>query len=223
MKNKKKLTQEEKNARKEKKQAAKRKKDLITLFTVIAVLLVALLSAIIIPAILNDAEAETTDPILKNETSETNSESIEGSNGDTEIKNIAPDFTVYDADGNAVKLSDYFGKPIVLNFWASWCGPCRSEMPEFNEKYLEYEGKITFLMVDVMGWDETVEIGAAYVAEQGFSFPVFFDTKQEASYKYNVSAIPTTYFIDESGRIVDSVDGAISGERLQGKIDLIYN
>ena len=57
---------------------------------------------------------------------------------DSEPEKIsAPDFTVYDADGNAVQLSDYVGKPIVLNFWASWCGPCKMEMPDFNEKYLE--------------------------------------------------------------------------------------
>ena len=52
-------------------------------------------------------------------------------------KTLAPDFTVYDADGNQVKLHDFIGKPIVLNFWASWCGPCQMEMPDFHEKYLE--------------------------------------------------------------------------------------
>ena len=54
-----------------------------------------------------------------------------------ETAQAAPDFTAYDAEGNAVKLSDYFGKPLVLNFWASWCGPCKSEMPEFQAKYEE--------------------------------------------------------------------------------------
>ena len=62
---------------------------------------------------------------------------------------LAPDFTVYDGAGNEVRLSDYLGKPVVLNFWASWCGPCRMEMPHFQEKQLELEGEVQFLMVNV--------------------------------------------------------------------------
>jgi thiol-disulfide isomerase/thioredoxin len=56
---------------------------------------------------------------------------------DAGAENIAPDFIVYDIDGNEVRLHDYLGKPIVLNFWASWCGPCQMEMPDFDEKYME--------------------------------------------------------------------------------------
>ena len=84
----------------------------------------------------------------------------------------APDFTVLDWDGNEVKLSDYIGKPIVLNFWAHWCGPCQMEMPEFNAKYEELEGEVPFLMVHV-GAD--VDAGKEKVAEGGYTFPVVFD------------------------------------------------
>jgi len=61
----------------------------------------------------------------------------------------APDFTVYDMDGNEVHLYDFVGKPVVVNFWASWCGPCKSEMPDFEEKFGEYGDEIVFMMVNI--------------------------------------------------------------------------
>ena len=76
----------------------------------------------------------------------------------------APDFTVFDLDGNEVHLQDFFGKPIVLNFWASWCGPCKMEMPDFNEKYQELGEEIQFLMINMTDGDrETVETAAAFI------------------------------------------------------------
>ena len=77
---------------------------------------------------------------------------------------IAPDFEVIDKEGNPVKLSSFFGKPIVLNFWASWCGPCQSEMPDFNEKYAELGGDVHFVMVNMTdGGRETVETASAFI------------------------------------------------------------
>ncbi|MDQ9824562.1 TlpA disulfide reductase family protein, partial [Acinetobacter sp. 163] len=84
----------------------------------------------------------------------------------TEAPKQAPDFTVYTVDGEAVKLSDYFGKPIVLNFWASWCGPCKMEMPEFNKMAETLDGEVQFLMVNMTdGSRETVETASQYVAK----------------------------------------------------------
>jgi len=134
----------------------------------------------------------------------------------------APDFTVYDVDGNEVHLSDYFGKPIVLNFWASWCGPCKSEMPDFNEKYLELGEDIQFLMINMTDGDrETVEIASEFVAGQGFRFPVFYDTAQHAAMVYGVYSLPTTLFIDAEGYPVAYAAGAIDGDTLQRGIDMI--
>ena len=133
-----------------------------------------------------------------------------------------PDFTVYDVDGNPVKLSDYFGKPIVLNFWASWCGPCKMEMPDFEEKYKELGEEVQFLMINLTDGRETVEIASAFIEGQGYTFPVLYDTASEAAYTYGVYSIPTTYFIDAEGYGIAHAPGAIDGETLQKGIDMIY-
>ena len=133
-----------------------------------------------------------------------------------------PDFTAYDVDGNPVKLSDYFGKPIVLNFWASWCGPCKMEMPDFEEKYKELCEDVQFLMVNLTDGRETVEIASSFIAQQGYTFPVLYDAASEAAYTYGVYSIPTTYFIDAEGYGIARAPGAIDAETLQKGIDMIY-
>ena len=135
---------------------------------------------------------------------------------------LTPEFTVYDLDGKEVHLSDFFGKPIVLNFWASWCGPCQMEMPDFNEKYLEIGEKVQFLIINMTdGSRETVETASAFIAEKGYSFPVYYDTDLDAATVYSVYSLPTTYFIDVEGYTVARATGAISGETLQRGIDMI--
>ena len=134
----------------------------------------------------------------------------------------APDFTVYDADGNEVHLTDFVGKPIVLNFWASWCGPCKMEMPDFNEKYLELGEEVQFLMINMTdGSRETVEIASEFIKESGYSFPVFYDTKMDAANTYGAYSLPMTFFIDAEGYPVARATGAIDAETLMRGIDMI--
>ena len=134
----------------------------------------------------------------------------------------APDFTVYDVSGNPVKLSDYFGKPIVLNFWASWCGPCQMEMPDFQEKYETLDGQVQFLMINMTdGSRETVTSASEFIKDQGYTFPVLYDTETDAAAAYSANSLPTTYFIDANGYVIARATGAISGDTLQRGIDMI--
>ena len=127
----------------------------------------------------------------------------------------AVDCTVYDADGNAVKLSDYFGKPLVLNFWASWCGPCQSEMPDFQSVYAEYGEEVNFMMINLTdGSRETTETALTFINKNNYTFPVFFDTTLEATSAYGASTIPTTFIIDAEGYIVGYAKGPLDAETL---------
>ena len=135
-------------------------------------------------------------------------------------RTAAPDFTAYDADGNAVQLSDYFGKPLVLNFWASWCGPCKSEMPAFQQAY-EQEDGVQFLLVNMTGGRETQADAEALLEEEGYTFPVLFDLDLDAAMTYGVAALPTTYFLDAEGNLVAWAQGAINEQTLQQGLDVI--
>ena len=159
---------------------------------------------------------------LDSSSQETNSSSPETEN----VSSIAPDFTVYNADGEAVTLHSFFGKPIVLNFWSSACPPCQSEMPEFQEVFEEQGEEIQFLMIDCVGTYiggkiETLESGQSYVEEQGFTFPVYFDTTQNAIQTYGISSFPTTFFLDADGNLVTYGMGALNKATLEKGISMI--
>lgn len=132
----------------------------------------------------------------------------------------APDFTAWDAAGNEVKLSQRFGVPIVLNFWASWCPPCKQEMPDFDEAAAQYGETLQFVMVDAVGANgETREDGESYIAQEGFAFSVWYDQEQQGLAAYGIRAFPTTLLIDGEGNVVVGWEGAVTGEILQQRIE----
>ena len=130
-------------------------------------------------------------------------------------KNTAPDMTVLDMNGDAATISSHFGKPLVLNFWATWCGPCRSELPGFNAAAKQYAGQIDFMMINLTdGYNDTVESVQMFVRENGYTFPVYFDTQNAASTAYSVYSIPLSVFINSDGTIQRSYIGSMSEDLL---------
>lgn len=148
-------------------------------------------------------------------------DNLADSPADTEQQNVntAPNFDAVDQNGKSVLLSDYFGKPIVLNFWASWCPPCKSEMPHFEAAFKK-NPDIQFLMVNVTASD-TMSDAKAFINKEGYTFPVLYDTSGEAAYIYNATSLPTTYFIDENGTIVTYAVGMLSAENLDKGLQMI--
>ena len=162
--------------------------------------------------------------------------SADANNGDTAA---APDFTVYDADGNKVALSDFKGEPVVVNFWASWCPPCKAELPDFEAAYQEVGIKeaadvdsaedgtadaqaVRFLMVNLTdGQRETLDTAGKFIADEGYTFPVYFDTDLDAAYTYGINSIPMTLFIDADGNVQDYAIGMIDEQTLRSGIEKI--
>lgn len=139
---------------------------------------------------------------------------------DNQSTEIAKDFTVVNGMGNETSLSDNFGKPIVVNFWATWCGPCVSELPYFNNLYEKYKGQVTFMMVNMTdGYQETMEDVKKFMHENSYTFPVFYDTSYSASSAYSVSSIPMSLFIEADGTIENTHLGAMSEEVLENYIE----
>ncbi len=161
-------------------------------------------------------------PNISSDKITTNEESQKENQTSQQENEPAPDFTVYDKNNKEVNLSDFRGKPTIVNFWASWCGPCKMEMPDFEEKNRALGDKINFLMVNMTdGSRETVKIASDFIKKEGYTFPVYYDIKSNAAIAYSVYSLPTTYFIDADGYVVAQSTGAIDGETLQKGIDMI--
>ncbi|MEJ2559593.1 MAG: TlpA disulfide reductase family protein [Anaerolineae bacterium] len=129
----------------------------------------------------------------------------------------ASDFTLQTLDGRSVKLSDYRGQVILLNTWASWCPPCRAEMPDLEAYYREHkEDGFVVLAVNDEESDSTV---ANFIQAQGFTFPVLLDSDGKVMSQYGVRGLPTSFFIDRSGMVRGVWSGQLSPERLKQIVD----
>ncbi len=135
---------------------------------------------------------------------------------------LAPDFVVYDKDGNAVSLSDYAGKPVVINYWASWCPPCIAEFPDFEQAYQEYGEDVVFLMINSTdGSRETVASATEFIDENGYTMPIVFDSELNFALTYQFRALPTTTFINGDGEIFSIYSGLIGKDVIDENIQKI--
>ena len=128
----------------------------------------------------------------------------EPTNGDNE--NLAPDFELQNLDGKSVSLSSFRGRPVLMNFWATWCVPCAEEMPFLQEIHDEWTSKgLVFLSIDT-GEDATKASG--YMQRYGYDFSVLVDPRNEVAIKYGIQYLPTTLIIDRDGTILATKIGS---------------
>ena len=156
---------------------------------------------------------------IKNENQTENSENVNENNKEDKGKISPIDFTLYDQYGKEHTLSEYKGKTIFLNFWATWCPPCKRELPDFDKLCKEYGDKVVFMMVNLTdGRRDTVDGTKNFVSKNGYTFPVYFDTEYNGADAYNVSSIPQTTFIDANGNVYTTRIGAMNETMIRSYI-----
>lgn len=180
-------------------------------------------------AVLNETEAESGD---RKETEPPTDQSPEkADNGEeqqpqSEENTLPPavDFQLQDQYGNTHTLEDYKGKTIFLNFWATWCPPCRAEMPDIQKLYEEYarEGDEALIVLGVaapgMGQETDEEGIRAFLEENGYTYPVLMDTSGDLFYQYGIRAFPTTFMIDRDGNVFGYISGQLTMDMMESII-----
>ncbi|MBN9392823.1 MAG: TlpA family protein disulfide reductase [Chloroflexi bacterium] len=132
---------------------------------------------------------------------------------------LAPDFELKDDHGSPVKLSDYKGKPVLINFWATWCPPCRAEMPEIEAAYRKYQSQgLVVLGIDAR---EDIPTVSKYVADGGYSWTMPMDYNGEIIATYGVAAFPTSFFVDRDGFIRATQVGGMDKRGLEDRLTKI--
>lgn len=130
-------------------------------------------------------------------------------------ENRAPSFSLTNLNGETVNIEDFKGKKVLLNFWATWCPPCKKEMPDMENLYKEYKDKdFVVLGINMTHTEKSEEVVSAFVKEYRLSFPILMDKNGEVSYQYELLSYPTTYFIDSDGVIRSKVVGELSKEHM---------
>ena len=132
---------------------------------------------------------------------------------------LAPDFEAIDLAGNTVMLSSYFGRPIIIYFWATWCNDNQSDLPGFNDAYHRHGDKVQFLLVNLTDGIRDTESGVKkYLSDRGYDFPVLLDTRSSALGKYQVHSLPLTVMINPDGTEKSRRMGTMDAMGLEGYV-----
>ncbi|NFH80151.1 redoxin domain-containing protein [Clostridium botulinum] len=170
-------------------------------------------------------EIKREEQYIKESEERNNSNSTNSSNENIEKEPLQPsfDFTLKDQYGNVHKLSDYKGKTVFLNFWATWCPPCRMEMPHIEELYKEFNyNKDDIIILGVAqpgGEEKDIEGIKQFLNKQGYTFPIVFDESGEVFSDYRIMSMPTTFMINKDGDIYGYVSGALSKDQMKSIIE----
>ena len=127
---------------------------------------------------------------------------------DSSMYEKAPDFVLPSLGSGEIALSEFAGSVRVVNFWATWCAPCREEMPSLERLYRRHRGSAR-LVVLAVSVDDDVGVVREYVEAHGFTFPVLLDVGRVVAGRFNVSVFPTSFVVDAEGRVVDRMQGAV--------------
>ncbi|MFJ8261796.1 TlpA disulfide reductase family protein [Rummeliibacillus sp. NPDC094406] len=136
------------------------------------------------------------------------------------INQTAPNFKLKTLDGKEVQLSDYLGKKVILNFWATWCPPCKAEIPHMEKYYKKHakEDGVEILAVNLTKSDKDEDYIRDFVKSYDMTYPVLLDEDGEQQKQYEIVTIPTTFFIDKNGRIQKKVVGPMDQEMMSQTI-----
>lgn len=129
-------------------------------------------------------------------------------------------FAVYDENSHLHYFSEYTDKPVIINIWATWCPPCRKELPAFEKMYREYGSQVQFMMIDSEG-KESFDSVKKFIKDGGYTFPVFYDWDDSAYDTYGTGYIPITIAIDKNGKIVYNETGGMSESQLRAVVKSI--
>lgn len=154
----------------------------------------------------------------KEDTLPSDAENEDGNTAGTADTSWAKGISVYDKDGNEVKLEDLSGKPVLLNFWATWCGYCIMEMPDLEEAYKKYGDEIQFLIVNT---DDGIKNGEEFIKSKGYTFPTYYDLEYKAAIAYGITSIPRTIAIDKDGNVLYNQPGMLTADSLESIIEMI--
>lgn len=139
-----------------------------------------------------------------------------------EPEKLAPLFTLQTLEGDTVSLEDYRGQKIMLNFWATWCPPCKEEMPDMQEIYEEkQQEEIAILAINVTPSEKNPKLVNSFVEEYGLTFPILMDEQGAVTYQYEILSYPTSYFIDTDGVVRKKVIGGLTKERILQELSLL--